>query len=114
MNMKQFLKPTKVTWGSFVVLLIIVNTILPEVLYNSFSWINDVRVYHFFGLQEVIRHLGFDVGSGCISSILSSCMPDIMDWVLTITNTLFTFSLYYLLASYISKVYYQRKNNKIK
>lgn len=105
----EFLKPTKVTWIAFAVILII-NVIffilgifdifdewpLYQIpffqigwLYAFFRWILDIRVI------------------GQSNEFIAT--PNLLGWILIISGSLISFFLYYFTASLVSQYYYKKR-----
>ena len=101
--MKNFLKPTKVTFVALV-LVVVVNGVLLllAVFYGVGAYFMISQALWLYG---IISQLGVDViGTGGYIPA-----PNFLGWTLIAIGTLTTLVIYYLLASLISKYYYQRK-----
>jgi len=108
MNIKEFLRPTKVTWISFVVILITIDGVFPIISFlTDIVFFIKVPFLQLFGLLEMMQKLGFEV----CSFSLEPCKPEsgLLNWSLFIISILFWLIVYYFIASYISKKFTERR-----
>jgi len=111
MSIKEFLKPTKVTWKSFILILIIVNLLLPIISFAFTPFFVRVVFYQAYSLQGIAKLIGLDV---CGFNLLTSCRPAsvFLEQSLLILGILFWLFVYYILASYISKKFTERRTEE--
>jgi hypothetical protein len=113
----SFLKPTKITWITFFVL-IALNSI-PLIVWNapSLKHLNDLWIIlplsQIFGLIWLSDVIGIDARGpgGDLSNILFP-IPNFLGWMLIIIGNLITLAIYYLIASVISKFMSHYKNHE--
>ena len=110
--MGHFLKPTKVTWIVFI-LLVIINIAGPfsvQFFSNVSPFVNwltfDLPIYQFLGLWDWVADMGINVIAPSGAEFFDA--PNMLGWVLIIVPFLITLMFHYLIASVISKWYYRR------
>ncbi len=108
--MREFLKPTRVTWIIFAILLA-TNAGLIVLGFLTFTWsLIGILLFQIGWLYASFNFLNIDV-MGKSSEFITA--PNLLGWMLVIIGSLISLALYYFISSYISKNYYDYKNRKM-
>ena len=106
--MRNFLKPTKVTWITLIVLLV-GNALFFVLGLVTFNWtLILIPLVQIGWLYDLFETLGIGVFDNSKSSEFIAS-PNFLGWALIIIGTLISLAAYYLIASYVSKRHYQNK-----
>lgn len=107
--MKEFLKPTKVTWIIFFILFFI-NVILGVLGILFVNW--QIFIVPLFQIIWLYLFVPILIGIDVRRRVGFIPTPNFLGWALIITGTLITLFIHYFFASLISKLHYRKKNNR--
>ena len=111
--MKEFLRPTKITWIVLGALLVL-NVLL--FLVGLLLWYSGEYQWSFFivPLFQIVwlYGLGHNMGIPLANSREFIDTPNFLGWTAILIGSLITLMIYYFLASLISKIWYRGNGTK--
>jgi len=103
MNIKEFLRPTKVTWISFGCLLSLnILSVVAGIIAASWTLIS-VPLVQMVWLYSTLYRIGADVGGNGIFA-----KPNLLGWLAVAVGSLITLLVYYVFASTLSRRYHRK------